>query len=177
MDESGRVRPDPAEYDPYYARYIERVEQEDVLEALEEQLHEMLGLLGSLDPAIGEYRYAPGKWTLKQVLCHVLDSERIFGVRALCIARGDTQPLPGFDENAYAEEAGAERRSISGLAREFDQVRRSNITLFRTLDAQAWQRTGDANGAAVSVRAIAWILAGHAAHHVRVLRELYLEDL
>lgn len=175
MDESARVRPDPAEYDPYYGRYIERVEHEHVLVALEDQLDEMLGLLGSLDPAIGEYQYAPGKWTLKQVVAHVLDSERIFGVRALCIARGDTQPLPGFDENAYAEAAGAERRSISGLAREFEQVRRSNVTLYRTLDEQAWQRTGNANGAAISVRAIAWILAGHAAHHVRVLRERYLE--
>lgn len=175
MEESARIRPDPAEFDPYYGRYIERVEHEDVLEALEEQLDEMLLLLGSLDPAIGEYRYAPGKWTVKQVVCHVLDSERIFGVRALCIARGDSQPLPGFDENAYAEEAGAERRSIGDLATEFELVRKSHIALYRSLDDQAWRRTGNANGAAVSVRAIAWIVAGHAAHHMRVLRERYLE--
>jgi hypothetical protein len=175
MEESARVRPDPAEFDPYYGRYIERVEHANVLEALEEQLDEMLRLLGGLDPEIGEYRYAPGKWTLKQVVCHVLDSERIFGVRALCIARGDSQPLPGFDENAYAEEAGAERRSIRDLAKEFELVRQSTIALYRSLDDQAWQRTGNANGAAVSVRAIAWIVAGHAAHHMRVLRERYLE--
>jgi hypothetical protein len=175
MDESARVRPDPAEYDPYYGRYIERVEQEDVLEALEEQLDETLRLLGGLDSAIGEYRYAPGKWTVKQVVCHMLDTERIFGVRALCVARGDTQPLPGFDENAYAEESGADRRSINDLAKEFELVRRSNIALYRSLDGHAWQRIGNANGAAVSVRATAWIVAGHAAHHVRVLRERYLE--
>jgi hypothetical protein len=153
MDESARVRPDPAEYDPYYGRYIERVEQEDVLEALEEQLDETR-LLGGLDSAIGEYRYAPGKWTVKQVVCHMLDTERIFGVRALCVARGDTQPLPGFDENAYAEESGADRRSINDLAKEFELVRRSNIALYRSLDEHAWQRI---------------------AHHVRVLRERYLE--
>ena len=175
MDDSARGRPQAAEYDPYYGRYIELVEHEDVVEALGEQLDEILGLLGSLDPGIGEFRYAPDKWTLKQVVCHVLDSERIFGVRALCIARGDTQPLPGFDENAYAEQARAERRSISGLAREFELVRRSNIALFKCLDTEVWQRTGTANGATISVRAIPWIVAGHAAHHVRVLRERYLE--
>jgi hypothetical protein len=175
MYESARVRPDPAEYDPYYGRYVERVEQEDVLDALEEQLDETLRLLGGLEPAIGEYRYAPGKWTVKQVVCHMLDTERIFGVRALCVARGDTQPLPGFDENAYAEESGADRRSINDLAKEFELVRRSNIALYRSLDGHAWQRIGNANGSAVSVRATAWIVAGHAAHHVRVLRERYLE--
>jgi uncharacterized damage-inducible protein DinB len=175
MDESARVRPEPAEYDPYYGRYIERVEQSDVLQALSEQLEATLELLRGLDPARGEYRYAPGKWSVKQVLCHVLDSERIFAARALCIARGDTQPLPGFDENAYAEQAGADQRSIGDLAEEFDLVRNSTIALYRSLDAQAWQRIGNANGAAVSVRAIAWIVAGHAAHHERVLRERYLE--
>ncbi len=174
MENSASARPPAAEFDPYYGRYIERVEQEDVLEALSAQLDEMLGFLGSLDPGIGEFRYGPDKWTLKQVVGHVVDSERIFGARALCIARGEAQPLPGFDENAYAEQGGTARRSISGLAREFEHVRRSNISLFETLDDGAWQRIGTANGAAISVRAVAWILAGHAAHHVQVLRERYL---
>lgn len=175
MSEFARARPPAAEFDPYYARYIERVDHDDVLEALSKQRDEIVDFLGGLDPEIGEFRYQPGKWSLKQVVCHLLDTERIFVVRALCVARGEVQPLPGFDENAYAEQAGAARRTIDELTREFELVRNSSITLFESLDDEAWMRTGTANDAAISVRAIAWIVAGHAAHHLNVLRDRYVE--
>ncbi len=175
MEVSTRARPTAAEFDPYYARYVERVDRDDVLEALSAQRDEIVDFLGGLDPEIGDFRYQPGKWSLKQVICHLLDAERIFAVRALCIARGDRQPLPGFDENAYADLAGANRRTIGGLAREFEFVRNSSITLFESLDDEAWMRTGTANDAVISVRAIVWIIAGHAAHHMAVLRDRYLE--
>ncbi|MGW8283695.1 MAG: DinB family protein, partial [Gemmatimonadota bacterium] len=138
MEVSARARPPAAEFDPYYARYIERVDRDDVLEVLSEQGDEIVDLLSGLDPGIGDFRYQPGKWSLKQVICHLLDTERIFAVRALCIARGDLQPLPGFDENAYADLAGADRRTIGSLAREFEFVRNSSITLFESLDDKAW---------------------------------------
>ena len=174
MAAPARIRPTADEYDPYYGTYIDAVEQEDVLEALVRQRDDMLGLLQGLDPETGEVRYAPGKWTLKQVIQHVLDSERIFAVRALCIARGESQELPGFDENEYAALATAGQRSLADLAEEIELVRGATLALFASLPVEAWMRTGTANGATISVRAIPWILAGHAAHHTGVIRERYL---
>ncbi len=174
MELPARVRPSAGEYDPYYAAYIDAVDSDDVLAALAEQRDDVLELLRTLDPAVGDHRYAPGKWTLKQVLQHVLDSERIFSVRALCIARGETQSLPGFDENAYADHATAGHRTIGDIAAELEQVRAATLGLFASLPAAAWTRTGTANGATISVRAIPWILAGHATHHVGVIRDRYL---
>lgn len=174
MNRPARGRPGASEFDPYYGRYVARIESDDVLDVLARQLPQMHQLLGDLDPESARYRYAPEKWTVKQVLGHVLDSERIFATRALCVARGESQALPGFDENAYAAASASDARSLGGLLGEFDHLRRSNLSLFEGLDDEAWQRVGHANGSPISVRAIAWIMAGHADHHVSVLRERYL---
>ncbi len=173
MDRSAAGRPPATEYDPYYGRYIDRVRSGEVIQALSEQVLEIGGFIASLDPPMADHRYAPGKWTVRQVVRHVLDTERIFATRALRIARGESQPLPGFDENAYAEESKEERRSLSELSDEFAQLRLSNLRLFEGFTDAAWGRVGNANGSPISVRAIAWILAGHADHHLGVLRERY----
>ena len=155
MDIPARSRPGVTEFDPFYGRYIARIESDDVLDVLTRQLPEMQRTLGGLGPEMEGHRYAPDKWTVKQVLGHVLDSERIFATRALCVARGETQPLPGFDENAYAAASAMDTRPLGEVLREFEHLRRSNLALFEGLDDEAWQRVGHANGSSISVRAIA----------------------
>jgi len=174
MSFSARGRPGDSEFDPYYGRYIARIESDDILEVLALQLPEVRHTLGGLGPEVAGHRYEPDKWTVKQVLGHVLDSERILATRALCIARGETQPLPGFDENAYAAASAVDVRPLGDVLGEFEHLRRANLALFEGLDDAAWQRIGHANGSPISVRAIAWILAGHLDHHLNVLRERYL---
>ncbi len=169
-------RPAAAEFDPYFSRYIDRVVHEDVLESLSSQLAEIVAFVESLDRDSGDFRYAPGKWTVKEVIGHVTDTERIFGTRALHIARGQQNPLPGFDENAYADESEAGSRELFDLAGEFAHTRRSNLLMLEGLPAAAWNRAGVVDGSTLSVRAIPWILAGHADHHLAVLRERYLEE-
>ena len=176
MNRPARGRPGEAEFDPFYGRYIERIESDDILRVLARQLTEIDEVLGGLDAEKARYRYAPDKWTVRQVVGHVVDSERIFATRALCVARGEAQPLPGFDENAYAAASRADTRSLADLLRELEHLRRSNISLFEGLNDEAWESMGIANGAPISVRAIAWILAGHADHHLNVIRERYLGD-
>ncbi|MCL7963714.1 MAG: DinB family protein [marine benthic group bacterium] len=175
MDGGVRGRPAAAEFDPYYGRYIDRVVAPDILAALRNQRAEIASFISELDPTIADHRYAPGKWTIRQVLNHVCDTERIFGARALSVARGERQPLPGFDENAYADMSAADRRALAALGRELDQLRGATIEMFEAFEEDAWGRIGNANGSPVSVRAIAWILAGHADHHLNVLRDRYLE--
>jgi hypothetical protein len=119
------------------------------------------------------FRYAPGKWSVREVVMHLSDVERIMAYRALRVARGDATPLPGFDENAYAPLSNAEALTISALAEEWSDVRRASLSMFRHLPAEAWTRRGTASGAPVSVRALAWIIAGHELHHLSVLIERY----
>jgi uncharacterized damage-inducible protein DinB len=171
---STAVRPSAGEYQPYYDRYIGLVTETGALEALESQLADMLPLLRRLDESQGALRYAPGKWSVKQVLGHVLDTERVFAYRALRFARGDRTPLPGFDEKVYAESAGSDRRDIRALVEELEYLRRSTIAMFRGLDESAWTRRGIANDVEMSVRALAFVIAGHARHHMGILRERYL---
>ena len=128
-----------------------------------------------LDPVRRLHRYAPEKWSVQQLLGHMIDTERIFSCRALCIARGDQTPLPGFEENDYVDAAGAENVEWSQLLDEFQAVGRSNLLLLRHLPAAGWTRIGMVNGAPTSVRVIAYIMAGHVAHHVAILRERYLQ--
>ncbi len=175
MDEGVRGRPTAVEFDPYYGRYIDRIVAPDILTALQEQQVEIADFLAQLDPAMADHSYAPGKWTTRQVLNHVCDTERIFAARGLCIARGETASLPGFDENAYADASAVDDRPLSALGREFDLLRGATICMFEAFDEPAWHRVGNANGSPVSVRAIAWILVGHADHHLNVIRERYLE--
>lgn len=167
-------RPDASEHLPYYSKYVDRVPDGDLLQTLRDQLDETLALVRGLDESQGGHAYAPGKWTIRGVLQHVIDAERIFAYRALRIARGDQTPLESFDENAYAQTAGADARTLADLAEELEHVRRANLSLFTSLSDEALARRGTASGGVVSVRALAWIIAGHERHHVALLRERYL---
>ena len=167
------LRPEPGECAPPFFAYISLVPDGDVLASLDRQIQETTSRLEALPPAKADFAYAPGKWTIKQVVGHLVDAERIFSYRALRLARGDSTPLPGFDENAYVPAAAAERRTLSDLLAEFNAVRRSTLALFRYLPAEAPTRMGTVNGATMSVRAVAWIIAGHERHHRRILEERY----
>jgi hypothetical protein len=173
---STAIRPAADEHHAFYGKYIALVPESEPIAALEHQLADMLPLLGALTEAQGGLRYAPGKWSIRQVLAHLLDSERVFAYRAMWIARGDRTPLPGFDENVHAAEAGADARSVKALVDELELLRRSNLAMFAGLPAPAWTRRGIANESEISVRALAFIIAGHARHHVTLLRERYLRS-
>jgi hypothetical protein len=163
-------RPGPTEYAPYYEKYLALVPEDDILVALEGELGATLALLRSVPTAEADVRHPPYTWTIKEVVGHLTDCERVFGYRALRIARGDPTPLAGFDENAYARAADADRHPLAELAEEFEVVRRSHIWLFRHLAEECWARTGVANETGVSVRALAYILVGHERHHTAIVR-------
>jgi DinB family protein len=166
--------PAAGEYAPYYSRYISLVAPGvDILDQLDRQREEVLARFRNVPESRGAHRYAPGKWSVRQVVCHLTDTERIMAYRALRIARGDATPLAGFDENAYAPESGADAVPLAGLVAEFADVRRASLALFRHLPADAWVRRGTASESPFSVRALAWVLVGHPIHHLGVLRERY----
>lgn len=167
-------RPDPSEYAAPFARYVDRVPETGILAALSRQAAETAKLLASIDDARGGYRYAPDKWSIRQVVGHMEDAERVFAYRALTIGRGDATPLPGFDENHWMESAPFEATTLKQRADNFALVRRTTIALLETFDDAAWDRKGTANDALISVRALAYITAGHERHHVSILRERYL---
>jgi uncharacterized damage-inducible protein DinB len=166
-------RPETREYAAFYAGYIEEVAGRDLGAILHEQLSTFRSVLGELSESDAMARYAPGKWSVKEVLGHLTDSERVFAYRALRISRGDTTPLPGFDENDYVEAAGFDRRAMDDLLEEWSGVRASTLTLLRSVDPDAWERRVVANGTEVSLRALAHIIPGHVRHHQQVLRERY----
>jgi hypothetical protein len=170
-------RPTQTEYAPYFNRYIDLVAQADFVAVLAGQPSEYGALLGGLSHEQAGFRYAPGKWSIRQVLGHVIDAERVFGYRALCIARGETVSLPSFDENDYAEQAGHDGCSLVELLEEFGHVRRGHIALFGHLGQAAWERTGTVNQNAISVRGLAYIMTGHARHHAGILKERYAAAL
>lgn len=162
------------EYAPGFADYIGRVgPDEDILEVLSEQIEQMTERFGRFPESRGGYRYAPGKWSIKELVGHLSDCERIFAYRALRIARGDGTPLPGFDENAYPPESGADARTLADLLAEWIDVRRATLSLLRYLPPGAWARRGTAGGQPASVRALAYATAGHVRHHLGVLEERY----
>jgi DinB superfamily len=168
-------RPDPAEYAPGFQGYIDRAKSEDdIIAALTTQVDELRALVGGLDAATAGHRYAEGKWTIREVIGHVADAERVFGYRAMCIARGETTSLPGFDENVYAANSPADSRPLADLLDEFTELRSSNVRMLRALTPESWTRGGTANGKPVTARAIAYVLLGHGRHHMAVLRERYL---
>jgi hypothetical protein len=167
-------RPLAGEFAPYYATYIDIVARGDVIATLERQIAEYRTALGGLDEEKALYRYSPGKWTVKEVLGHVIDSERVFAYRAMRIARSDATPLAGFDENQFVANAGFNIRALPDLLAEFEYLRRGNIHFFRSLTPDVAARRGTANQLGVSVRAIVYLTAGHAAHHLGLLREKYL---
>jgi hypothetical protein len=166
------TRPNPSEYAPYYEPYIALVlpHEGDILTVLRRQLERELPFLSGLPEAQAGVVHVPYAWTIRQVVSHLADGERIFGYRMLRIARGDTIPLPGFDENAYAKTAGTERLTLRALAEELESVRRATITLLANLPPEAWTRSGTANDKPVSVRALAFITAGHTRHHLNIIR-------
>jgi len=167
-------RPEPSEYAPHYETYISKVPEGNLLKALEDQRRETQQLLGGLPEAKALHRYAPDKWSIKEVLGHVMDSERVFCYRALRFARADGSPLPGFDEKAWVPAGRFDARSLKDLAAELDAVRRATIALLSSLDAEALTRRGTANNNPITVRALAWIIAGHERHHLGIVRERYL---
>jgi len=167
-------RPRADEHIDYYARYIAKVPEGDLISMLREQAVETMNLLQDLPPAKADYAYAPGKWTIKQVVGHITDAERVFGYRALRFARQDSTELPGFDENAYVDHANFNERTLIDLLDELQVVRASTIQFAKNLDPAAYERRGSANGNQISVRALLYIIAGHERHHVELLRERYL---
>ncbi len=166
-------RPDPAEYAEFYANYISKVPGTDVLGVLESQRLQMLQLFGGRSERDGSFRYAPGKWTVKEVLGHITDTERIFTYRALRIARGDQTPLPGFEQDDFVKNGAFSKRTLAGLAEEFALVRSASLALFRSFPEEAWPRRGVASEKEVTVRALAFITAGHQMHHRIILEERY----
>jgi uncharacterized damage-inducible protein DinB len=169
--------PDPSEHAPYYGRYISLVPGQDILAVLPQQIQDTRALLSPLREEDGNLRYAPGKWSVKQVLGHLIDSERIFCYRALRIARGDQTPLPGFEQDDYVRDGPFEHCRLADLVEEFDDVRKATVDFFRNLDEPAWSRWGTANEDKVTVRATAYIIAGHELHHWRLLQEKYLSTM
>lgn len=175
MENATHTRPDTDEYVPYYEKYISLVpEEEDVLTTLERQFENTLATLRGIPEERGDFRYAEGKWSIKELVGHLADSDRIFGYRALRFARNDQTPLPGFEQDDYVSNGRFGERRLSDLVEELEYVRKANLSLFRSLDDEAWTRRGDANGSMISVRAIVYIVAGHERHHMRILRERYL---
>lgn len=168
------MRPDLSRVPSFYHGYINHVPEDDLLVAFHSHTTAFEQLLGQIPPAKYDYRYAPAKWTIKEVLQHIIDAERIFAYRALRFARKDTTFLPGFDENAFADHAKADGRNWDIMVEEFKVVRKSSEYLFRSFDADQLDATGTSNNSSIYVLAIGYILLGHATHHARVLRERYL---
>lgn len=165
------TRPAADEYAPFYAGYVAKVPDGDILATLAAQQQETAAFLRTVPENEAGKLHPPYTWTPKQVLAHLIEGERIFGYRALRFARADETPLPGFDENPYAETAEADRLLFTELAAEFTAVRTATVYLFRHLPPTAWYRAGSANGSRVTVRALAWIIAGHERHHMDILRK------
>ena len=167
-------RPGPDEAVPYYFKYIDRIQTEDVVGKLESQLDESLGFFRGVSEEKSLERYAPEKWTVRQVLNHVNDCERLFLARAFWFARGFDSPLPSFDQNVAAAGARSDAFPWASHVEEFRVIRLGSVAFFRNLPPEAWMRSGTASGYLFTVRALAYLAAGHLAHHSAVLREKYL---
>src|SRR5690242_3208473 len=166
-------RPEASEFAEYYGKYIAKAPGTDVSGILESERQQMARLFASRSERDGNFRYAPDKWTVKEVLGHVIDAERIFTYRALRIARGDETPLPSFEQDDYVKNGGFSARTLADLVEEFDAVRGASISLFRSFDEAAWGRRGTASQKQVTVRALGFITAGHQIHHRMILEESY----
>lgn len=166
-------RPAPGDYAPYAEQYVVLVSGNDIVSSLSAQLKQTVALFSGRGERDGNFRYAPGKWTVKEVLGHVADTERIFAYRALRIARGDQTPLAGFEQDDYVRGARFNERKLADVVEEYSDVRRANLDLFRSLDEEAWPRRGVANNSPVTVLALAYLIAGHELHHRKILGERY----
>ena len=170
-------RPEPTEAAPSFYAYINRVEGDDVVSVLENQLEETLALLSGISEEQSQHRYEPGKWSIRQLLNHVNDGERIFLFRALWFARGFPNALPGYDQDTGVDAGGADEVSWAAHVEEFRAIRLATLAFLRNLPAEAWLRIGIANDSPATVRALVFILAGHVAHHTEILRDRYLSNL
>lgn len=174
-------RPGPSEFPAFFGEYIDLVKNENVFRAMETQILSMQAFLSEIPVEREDYTYEEGKWTLKEVIGHILDTERILAYAALRFARNDNTEIPGFDARNYVNHSGANERSLYELAHEFGRVRDNNLALFRTFTETELARTGRLNGKEVSVRALVYFIAGHALHHIHFIKKKYLvlieEDL
>ena len=167
-------RPEPTEYAEYYGRYIGLVPEDDLCAAMAAQSKATSDFLRAIPAASGDLRYAPGKWSIKEVIGHIIDAERVFAHRAMWFARLDAQPLPGFDQDPWVNAAAFGEQPLDELIAEFESVRRGNLYFFKHLAPEAWLRRGTASGNEITVRALAYILVGHERYHLDVLRTRYL---
>jgi len=167
-------RPSPSEYASFYAGYVSRVPEGDLLGILESQIGRVQTAFGSVPRDKEQFRYATDKWSIRELLSHVIDAERVMGFRAFCFSRGDENTLPSFSENDYVRNVSLEEVPLTKLIEEYELVRRGHVAFMTKLTADAWVRSGIANGNAVTVRALAYILAGHLEHHLGVLESKYL---
>lgn len=166
--------PDRTEYADYYRPYVEKVTGQDIMQVLERQLGEIMPVLESVSEERSKYRYTPDKWSIRELLNHVNDTERLFSFRAFWFARGFEDPLPSFDQDVAVVRSGADDRSWRSHLDELRAIRAGTLSLFRELPDDAWMRRGVASGNPFTVRALAYICAGHCAHHVLILKERYL---
>ncbi|MFA6260921.1 MAG: DinB family protein [Bacteroidia bacterium] len=167
-------KPEPGTYPAYYEPYISIVKGEDLMQELLTEHYDTIDLITSIDLETQHYRYAEGKWNVKEVVQHIMDAERVFAYRALCIARGEQQSLPGYDDMAYVLASGASERNINDMAREFSVLRASTIELFKSFSATMLEQTGMANKMQISVKALLFITLGHEMHHRKIIEDRYL---
>ena len=167
-------KPGANEYATSFADYVARIaDHEDIAQVLNQQADQVLDVFRKIPEKRGDYRYAPDKWSIKEIVGHLSDTERVFAYRALRFGRGDTTPLPSFDDHSYVAEVRSADRTLADLVAEWGDVRRGTISLFRNLPSLAWQRRGIASESPISVRALAYIIAGHVRHHIEVLEARY----
>lgn len=168
------TKPQPGEYAPYFDTYLSKVKSENLIEELETGKAEVIGLLKTIPGEKLDYRYQEGKWTIKEIIIHLMDAERIFCYRALRFSRNDGTPVLGFDENEYIPESNASQRSLQSITDEYSAQRQSTIEFFKNITTEMSMRSGISNGREISVRALAYAIPGHEIHHLGVIRERYL---
>jgi hypothetical protein len=174
MPNPAQIRPDPSEYDSYYGKYVQLVPENDIVHALALSPNATVAYVRSLPASAGDKRYTPDKWSVKEVIGHVIDIERVFGYRALSFARNTPGPLPGIEQDDWMKTTSFGSRTLPDLADELEVVRRTTIHIFRHLDAEGWMRKGIASEKEFTVRAIAYIILGHERHHLDILKTRYL---
>jgi DinB superfamily len=169
-------RPEKNEYNPFYETYVSLVPETEILPALESQIEQTRVLLSGISDEKSLYRYAPDKWSIRQVIGHMIDGERVFAFRAFTFSRADTVQLFSFDEKQYVAQAGFDQVSLTDLCAEFVALRTANVLMFKHLTAQAWTRDGIASDNCITVLALAYIMVGHVRHHTKILQERYLSN-
>lgn len=169
-------RPLPNEYPSFYKNYVDNVKTDNIIKELRDQVLDIQAIISEIPEEKEDFAYAPGKWTIKEIIGHIIDTERVLGYRAMRFARKDKTPLPGYDENFFVANANFNKQTLYSLGHEFAIVREANLALFKTWDEEALSQVGVANKLDVSVRAMLYMIAGHAIHHMGVIKEKYLKE-